>query len=661
MSTLVKYHFILFLCFIFSEMKASKPIILEDKNNNKEYFFTTEYIDIYEDKSRTIKIDQVASPSFRNNFIPQGRTSIPSNENLNSAYWARFTVENKSSRDEGWLIELYDFRIDSFEIYIPGGRGDFIVKKGGDAYPFSHKDYQHKNFVYDLPLDLYQKGKPEVFYVRIYSHNPVGIIGVIRTINRFSYYSSMEYYMLALFYGIIISMALYNLFLYFTIRDRAYLFYVLYIISFGGYAMCQDGTAFQFFWPDHPEFNGDIGPFALLSMFIWLLLYAKYFLLTHETSPFFNRVFKWLIVVRVILFFSGFLMSAELLYRYIPHFDTFCVIIAFAAGIQSYRNGFTPARYYNIAFTVFFAGYIISILDLWKFFGPSLIIGYSFNIGTAAEMLLLSLALGDRIKTLIKEKQIAQNEIIVQLQEKESLKDKINKELEEKVNERTRELQEKNKQLDTFVYKASHDIKGPLKSVIGLTKVGMKDCSDAIAQEYFKHILKSTNRLDSLLSEFLSMTKVQQAEVTRVPVDFRELVNEVQEGFSNFEGYEKVTFDIQIAGGNDFLCDRQLLYSIIQNMIENGIKYRDDEKKDCYLKIKIDSNRSKAKMEFADNGLGIPREMQDKIFDMFFKVNESSNGTGLGLHMVKIAIEKLNGRISLNSTPLKGSTFLIEL
>jgi signal transduction histidine kinase len=660
MSTSAKYHLIIFFCFVFSEIKASQPIVLEDKNNNSEYYFTAGYIDVYEDKSRSIKIDQVASPAFKNNFIAQGK-DIPTNTNLNSAYWVRFTLENKSSRNEGWLIELYDFRIDSFEIYIPDGKGDFIVKKGGDDYPFSDKKYQHKNFVYDLPVELLQQGKAEVFYIRIYSHNPVGIIGVVRTTNRFLYYSNLEYYMLALFYGIIIAMALYNFFLYFTIRDIAYLFYVLYIISFGAYAMCQDGTAFQFFWPEHPELNGDIGPFALLSMFIWLLLYAKYFLLTHETSPFFNHIFKWLIVVRVILFFSGFLMSSDLLYKYIPHFDTFCIIIAFAAGIQSYRNGYKPARYYNIAFTVFFFGYVLSISNLWRFFGPSIIIGYSFNIGAAAEMLLLSLALGDRIKTLIREKQVAQNEIIVQLQEKESLKDKINKELEQKVKERTRELQEKNTQLDTFVYKASHDIKGPLKSVIGLTKVGMKDSSDAVAQEYFKHILKSTNRLDGLLSEFLSMTKVQQAEVTKVPIDFKELVDEVQEGFRNFEGYEKVNFDIQVTGSNDFLCDRQLLYSIIQNMIENAIKYRDDEKKDCYLKIRIDNSSSKAKMEFADNGLGIPKEMQDKIFDMFFKVNESSNGTGLGLHMVKIAIEKLKGRISVNSAPAKGSTFLIEL
>jgi signal transduction histidine kinase len=659
MNIHIKFKILFFLYFVFFDLKASDPIILEDKNNNKEYFFAGTTMDIYEDKTRNIKIEQVSSPLFSNNF--EGGDRGISNTNLNSVYWCRFTIINRSTKDKGWVIELYDFRIDSFDIYIPDGKGDFIVKRGGSDYLFNNKPYLHKNFVYDLPLDLYQKNKAEVFYLRIYSDSPIGFVGVVRTINRFTHYAILEYYFIALFGGIIFSMTLYNLFLYITVRDPAYLFYVLYLISFGMYAMCRDGTGFQFIWPDHPELNDEVAQFSLLFLIIWLLLYAKYFLLTKENSPFFDRVFKFLIVIRVILFLIGFLFSPTLLYKFIPDFDSCCVILAFAAGIQSYRNGFTPARYYNIAFAVFFVGYIVANLDSRWITGSSFIVVYSLNFGVAGEMLLLSLALGDRIKSLIKDKQIAQNEIIVQLKEKENLKDRINKELEQKVDERTLELQEKNKQLDTFVYRASHDIRGPLKSVIGLTQVGMKDSNDKIAHEYFNHILKSTNRLDKMLSELLLMTKMQQAQVNKTPIDFKELVNEILVSFHNFEGYEKVKFEIKITGDNHFLSDRTLLYSIIQNMIENGIKYRDEEKPQSYLKIKINNTESKVKMEFSDNGVGIPEDMQEKIFEMFFKANEFSSGTGLGLHIVEVAIEKLQGKISVKSTPLIGSTFMIEL
>jgi signal transduction histidine kinase len=660
MSVNFKFNIFFFLCFIFFDLRASDPIILEDKNNHQEYFFSGPTIDIFEDTTRNIKIDQVSSSEFARNFT-YNKKDISRNRNLNSAYWIKFTVINKSTRDKGWLIELYDFRIDSFDIYIPDGKGDFIVKSGGSDYLFSNKQYLHKNYVYDLPLDLHQKNKPEVFYIRFYSSSPIGLIGVIRTINRFSHYAIMEYYFLALFYGIICSMALYNLFLYFTVRDPAYLFYVLYLISFGMYAMSLDGTGFQFLWPQHPELNGGVGEFALLSLIISLLLYAKHFLLTRENSPFFDRVFKFLIIIRLVLFFIGYLFSPTILYRFIPNFDIFCVIIAFMAGIQCYRNGYISARYYNIAFVLFLVGYLITTIDTLWLNSSSIVVFYSLNIGASGEMLLLSLALGDRIKSLIKDKQTAQNEIIVQLKEKEQLKDRINKELEQKVDERTLELQEKNKQLDTFVYRASHDIRGPLKSVIGLTQVGMKDSNDKIAHEYFNHILKSTNRLDKMLSELLLMTKMQQAQVDKTPIDFKELVNEILVSFHNFEGYEKVKFEIKITGDNNFLSDRTLLYSIIQNMIENGIKYRDEEKPQSYLKIKINNTESKVKMEFSDNGVGIPEDMQGKIFEMFFKANEFSSGTGLGLHIAKIALEKLQGKISVNSEPQIGSTFFIEL
>jgi signal transduction histidine kinase len=655
----IKLGLIVFFFIIYYPLWAAQPIVLEDRSSEKEYYFTGKAIDLLADTSRNLKIGEIVSERFNKRFLLP-KAIVPTNDNLDAAYWIRFTLINKSSKDKGWLLELYDFRIDSFEIYMPDGKGGFLIEKGGDNYPFTNKKYNHKNFIFDLPLYKYKKNCPEVFYIRLYSGSPIGIIGVIRTMNRFAEYALVEYFILALFYGAVFSMALYNLFLYITIKDVAYLFYVLYLFSFSVYAMTQDGTAFQFLWPDDPQLNENTSPFALLSIMICLILYAKYFLLTKISSPFFNRTFKVLIYLRLILFVIGLFFSTVVLYRYIPYFDTCCILIVFSAGLYSYSKGYTPARYYNIAFTLFILGYLVTKLDGW-ILGPSFLIVYSFNIGAVGEMILLSLALGDRIKILIKEKEVAQNETIVQLKEKENLKDRINKELEQKVNERTRELQAINTQLDTFVYKASHDIKGPLKSIIGLTKVGMKDSKDAVAHEYFKHILKSTSRLDNLLNELLSMTKVQEAVVHKMPIDFNELLTEILGSFQNFEGYDKVNFKINIEGTERFSSDRQLLYSIIQNMVENSIKYRDEEKQDCYLDIGIKIINGRSIMRFSDNGLGIPQDLQDKIFDMFFKVNECSEGTGLGLHMVKVAIEKLAGKIYLDSKPKQGSTFYIEL
>jgi signal transduction histidine kinase len=233
--------------------------------------------------------------------------------------------------------------------------------------------------------------------------------------------------------------------------------------------------------------------------------------------------------------------------------------------------------------------------------------------------------------------------------------------LEEVVIQRTSELKEANEQLETFVYKASHDIKGPLRSIIGLTTVGKKDVKDEIAINYFDHILKSTIKLDTLLRDLLEVTKVKQATIKPEKINFKELVNEAVSRFENVPGYARFKFNVDIKEKTDFYSDKKLLYSIIQNLVENPIKYADLGKASNTLDIQIIVSEKGADLIFKDNGIGIHPDNQKRIFDMFFKVNESSNGTGLGLYIVKTTVEKLNGTISVDSVVGQGSTFYVKL
>ncbi|MFN3404380.1 MAG: two-component regulator propeller domain-containing protein [Cytophagaceae bacterium] len=238
---------------------------------------------------------------------------------------------------------------------------------------------------------------------------------------------------------------------------------------------------------------------------------------------------------------------------------------------------------------------------------------------------------------------------------------KRNVQLEEIVKQRTLELRQSNEQLETFVYKASHDIKGPLKSIIGLTTIGKKDVKEELAHTYFDHILKSTRKLDNLLRDLLEITKVKQAKISPEKINFREIINDVLASFENFPGYENFKIVVAIKEGKPFYSDKNLVYSIIQNLIENPLKYADTSKQEKRLDISIITSEKGADMIFRDNGIGIAKEYQDKIFDMFFKVDETSNGTGLGLYIVKTTVQKLNGYIEVESETGKGTTFHVKL
>ncbi len=222
------------------------------------------------------------------------------------------------------------------------------------------------------------------------------------------------------------------------------------------------------------------------------------------------------------------------------------------------------------------------------------------------------------------------------------------------------ELKESNEQLEVFVYKASHDIKGPLRSIIGLTTIGKEDVKDQVALNYFDHILLSTKKLDSLLLDLLQVTKVKQATVTYEHVNFKEMVDSAISSFEHLPGFEKIKIEVEIKDNGKFQSDKKILQSVIQNLIENPIKYHDPQKPVNTLSINIEADETGASLRFSDNGLGIPADMKDKVFEMFYKVNENSNGTGLGLYIVKTSVEKLNGKIDLESTEGIGTTFIVD-
>nr|WP_255651201.1 HAMP domain-containing sensor histidine kinase [Cesiribacter sp. SM1] len=221
------------------------------------------------------------------------------------------------------------------------------------------------------------------------------------------------------------------------------------------------------------------------------------------------------------------------------------------------------------------------------------------------------------------------------------------------------QIEDHNQQLELFVYKASHDIKGPLRSIMGLTQIGLADVKDTTAVEYFQHIYKSTRRLDNLLMDLLKLTKVKQAEVENQQLDLPSMMQEIIQSFSNIRHFELIKIDLNIQEGLQLVSDEKLLYSVLQNFTENGIKYCDPYKAQPFLKIDITQDEESTCFTFTDNGLGIPAEQLPKIFDMFYKVDPSSDGTGLGLHIVKLTIEKLGGKLRVRSKVREGSTFIL--
>lgn len=571
-------------------------------------------------------------------------------------HWGHVVIHSTVKENNQWFIELYDFNIDDYDIYILPRNKPSIHFSGGDNVPFVTREVAHKNFAHKFHLD---SGDVADVFIRVHSSQNISMLGVVRDSTYFIYYSNKEYFLLSIFYGLVLTAGLSFLFTYLHLRQTSYFYVSLYCFSLALLHLCNDGLGFQYLWSNCPDWNIYAKDTGMLLVMTSLLLYTRSFLSLSKFNQPLANIFILLIAMRVVVAIFDFQLPTITLSTPV---DIILLSFVFFTGVYSYFiYRYKPARYFVLAFACLFIGYVYNKAMINGFIPRSIFGFYSFNWGSIGQIILFTLSLADRISYLNSQMMDARNELIIQLKEKEMLKDKMNKELEEKVKERTKELEYKNQQLDLFIYKASHDIKGPLKSILGLTRLGKVDITDEKALEYIRHVEKSTLRLDFLVHDLLEVSKLKQARVSLQKIDFHEMIHDIKESLQHLDGFHQFDIVLDIKQNQDFFQDKTMVYSVFQNIIENAFKYRDTKKESSYIKIKIDINNKRTVIDFNDNGIGIEPDLVDRVFDMFFQANDLFQGSGLGLYLVRLAIEKIGGRIKVDSVLGKGTHFHVVI
>ncbi|MEP2667569.1 MAG: tetratricopeptide repeat-containing sensor histidine kinase [Cyclobacteriaceae bacterium] len=233
-----------------------------------------------------------------------------------------------------------------------------------------------------------------------------------------------------------------------------------------------------------------------------------------------------------------------------------------------------------------------------------------------------------------------------------------NLQLESEVEERTRELVESNEslvkvndELDNFIYKTSHDIRGPLASLKGICNVAMMDVKDEAALDYLSKLDTSAAKLNAILSRLLIINQINHSILTPEKINFEEQVEEILELERKKELPERIDISYSIAPGLDFRSDKEMAKIILENLIDNAIKYHNDSKRvDPFVRIEIGKEGGWVCVKVIDNGIGIDDDSKDKIFQLFVRASERSDSGGIGLYLSKLATLKLGGDIYLSKS-----------
>lgn len=225
------------------------------------------------------------------------------------------------------------------------------------------------------------------------------------------------------------------------------------------------------------------------------------------------------------------------------------------------------------------------------------------------------------------------------------------------------ELKKINKELDSFVYSVSHNLKAPLMSVLGLINLAkMEDEKNGnLFTSYFSMMERSIHKLDDTLKEILEYSRNARKELSLEKVDIAKIINDNLEKMQYMPGSELIRKNVTINASSEFISDAYRISVVFNNLVSNAIKYADNHKENPFLNISVHIDQGKAVFIIEDNGIGIGKEYLSKVFDMFFRATMAKDGAGLGLYIVKETVEKLYGKISIESEPRVGTSFKIEL
>ncbi|MBZ0100463.1 MAG: hypothetical protein K8F30_15390, partial [Taibaiella sp.] len=397
---------------------------------------------ILKDDSKALTLQQVMA-SGRFEALNKDIASLP---DANASYWLKFTIANTDNTGK-LFIEFVQPFLDEIDFYFPGDDGKYRVFHDGLKYPFDNRQYgQSTNFLYDLNV---KPGQERTYYARIrIKQQTVVPMRVLPAARFYSNTINLNVWF-GIYCGIIIVMFLYNFFVYLSIRDRSYVYYVIHTIVVGLTQATLTGFTYKYLWPNAPHF-------ADFSFFLFTCLvsivgvqFLIEFLRIRTNAPRMFKVLKVFQAIYVVYIITSALGLNSITYSaMLPTQGTIAFVILGVSIYLYYKRGLAEAKYYLIGWSSLMVAIVIYALKDAGVMPFNNFTSYSLLFGSAAEVTLLSFALADKINIYKKEKEASQAQALTALEENARIIREQNVILETRVNERTVELKQSNEELE---------------------------------------------------------------------------------------------------------------------------------------------------------------------------------------------------------------------
>lgn len=675
-----------------------------------------EDISLYVDSSASKSFDEILQID---DFTPSN-SRVPNLGVTDAVIWLKIDLLNYS-RFNDLILEVENPLLDKVSFYHPDEKGGYEVKAISKNKPFTDRGNPSQNYRFEF-RNVDSNGTTA--FLRIESNTQLLIPVKIGSPEKVANANLNRDMLSGMYFGIMLVMLLYNLFVLLSTKDKSYFYYILYIFSVALVQLNITGLGFKYLWPQQAEFEKfSVFLFPSFTAFA-SIAFIRQFLNTKEYTPRLHKGFWVFIVAYCITIGNAIFGSKHMSYNLlnVNALPLSLYMIGIAAYIRA-KYKYRPASFFLVAWSVFLVSIILFVMKDFGVLPYNLLTVSVIQIGSAFVVVLLSIALADKINVYKKEKEESQAQALTALEENARIIREQNVILETKVDERTIELQQSNEELNKTLKELkeaetqlvesekmaslgqltagiAHEINNPINFVTSNVKPLKRDVD---------MIIDMLNRVEEIsLSEASADEKRQQIKALKEDLDYDYLKEEISylltgitEGsnrtaeivkglrvFSRLDEDDLKLADINEGMDSTLIIVRNTLGSNIDiitdygnlplvecypgklnqvflNIVSNGLqairsRFKDERGGQLTITTSV-AEDSSVRISIRDNGIGMDEITKKKVFEPFFTTKDVGEGTGLGMSIVYNTINKHNGKIEFESTLGEGTEFIITL
>ncbi len=624
----------------------------------------TPVVEYLEDAGGTLTIADVEHQAA-SRFKP-----MATRENINlgytkSTFWFRIPLAKGHDADADRLLEVAFFELGHVAFYAPG-QAPVVT---GQNYPLSSRAWPHRYYVFPVTLTE----EPRYYYLQVRSDSAVAVALTLWEPAAFAANTQQTYMLQALYSGALLALLLYNLFIYFSLRERGFLLYSLFAACMGLTMLTGNGIAQQFLWPTGLVWNAHIVPLTNALATASALYFAQHFLQTRTVLPGLHRAMHLTAACALLAAAAPWLAISASAAGVVL---SLCVIatgmLAITAGIGALRAGNRSARLFLLAWGALSLGAVVMGLRNFGLLPTTTLTVYAVQISSFAEMLLLSFALAERIRLERNAKETAQAEALSARQSLVETLRESEAQLEKAVTERTADLdkaltetrQAKQTQSRLVAY-IGHDLRAPLATIVNYVQL-LGQRGDEGTRRFQATIERSATHQLELIDDLVEYARgeLDHLELVPAPTFLHDWLNDIAGQAELLAGQYDNRFALEVAGRTPpvVVFDPKRLRQVLINLLQNAAKFTSGgEVRLCLHATPAVDGRVVLDFAVVDTGPGIPQEDMERIFLPFERRKSEREGSGLGLSIARKLVQAMGSVLTAESSPEQGSRFGFRL